>query len=258
MEIMLLGPMSAHLHGKPVLPNAAKPRQIFALLALHASRIVRTSTLIEELWGDRPPRGCTTTLQTYVHQLRRRLDNALAVEPGRSSKDILTTQYNGYQLEMQSSEIDVSEFKQLTESGHTAFDAGDDKAASKLLDQALTLWRGQALANLPVGDVLEREVISLEYARLGAFDRRIEADLRLGRHVDLLGELGMLVADNPAHEGLCAHFMIALYRSGHTTRALEEFHRLRKTLVAESGIEPSPRLQRLQGAILAGDPVLEE
>jgi DNA-binding SARP family transcriptional activator len=257
MEIALLGPLSAHLHGRPVLPNAAKPRQIFALLALNIGRNVGVPTLIDELWGDRPPNGCTTTLQTYIHQLRSMLETALADEPGRSAKEILTTQHNGYRLEEQASELDVSEFEQLTKSGRAAFDAEDDHAASMLLDQALALWQGKALADLPVGNVLKPEVTSLEYARLAALERRIEADLRLGRHADLLGDLGILVAQNPMNESFCAQLMTALYRSGHTTRALAEFQRLRSILVDESGIEPSPRLQRLQAAVLVGDSTLE-
>lgn len=267
MEIRLLGPLSAHIQERPVLPNAAKPRQVFALLALNVGRIVRAPTLIYELWGDCPPPGCMTTLHTYIHQLRRLLQAALIAESGRCAnlagepsqcaKDILTTQRDGYLLKVQRSEIDVSEFNQLTRSGRAAFDAGDDHEASVLLDRALALWRGRALADIPLGSILRPEVTSLEDARLGALDRRIEADLRLGRHIDLLGELGTLVAHNPMHEGLCAHFMTALYRAGHTTRALEAFQCLRNVLVAESGIEPSPRLQRLQGAILVGDPALE-
>jgi DNA-binding SARP family transcriptional activator len=265
MDIKLLGPLSAHVHGQSILPNAAKPRQVFALLALHAGRIVRVPTLIDELWGTDPPRGCMTTLQTYVHQLRRGLQKVLAGESteasagddGRRAKAIITTQYDGYLLAVEPGEIDVAEFRRLVRAGRAAFDAGDDHTASAHLDRALALWHGPALADLPAGPVLEPEVISLEDARMGALDRRIEADLRLGRHVELLGELGLLMARHPMHEGICAHFMTALYRSGNTPRALAAFSRLRNVLVAESGIEPSPRLRQLQGAILLGDPALQ-
>jgi DNA-binding SARP family transcriptional activator len=245
------------MHGQSVLPRAAKPRQVFALLALNAGRIVRVSTLVDELWGGHQPRGYMTTLQTYVYQLRQCLASALGGDSGRSAKDVLATRYDGYLLDVPSGETDVAEFRRLTRSGCAAFDAGDDHEASLLLDRALALWRGRALADLPVGCVLEPEVVSLEDTRLGALERRVETYLRLGRHTELLGELGKLVAQNPTHEGLRAHFMTALYRAGHTARALSEFQRLRNVLVAESGIEPSPRLQRLQGAILMGDPALE-
>jgi SARP family transcriptional regulator, regulator of embCAB operon len=263
MDVKLLGSLSARLNGRSVLPNAAKPRQVFALLALHSGQIVRVSTLLDELWGQRPPGGCMTTLQTYIHQLRRRIQEALAGDSAdataahytRLAKDIITTQYDGYLL--MDVDTDVTEFGRLIKLGCADLGAGDYSAASAQLTQALALWRAPALADLPVGQVLGPEVISLEDARLAALDRRIEADLRLGKHVEMLGELGLLVAQNPMHEGLRAHLMTALYRSGNTMRALEEFNRLRTALVDESGIEPSPRLQQLQGAILMGDAALQ-
>src|SRR5262245_21130780 len=116
MDVKLLGPLSAQLHGQSVLPRAAKPRRVFALLALHAGRIVRVSTLIDELWGASPPDGCMTTLQTYIHQLRCRLQAALTGgSPAQSAaifrqraKDIITTQYDGYMLAVEPAGTDVS------------------------------------------------------------------------------------------------------------------------------------------------------
>ncbi len=119
------------------------------------------------------------------------------------------------------------------------------------------MWRGPALVDVRKGSVLEIEAVSLEESRLGALERRIESDLALGRHADLLGELTRVVARNPMNENLCAYLMIALYRAGRVGRSLEAFHRLRSVLNHELGVEPCPRLQNLQTAILSGAPALD-
>lgn len=255
LTIGLLGPLSARLNGKPIAPSAAKQRQVLALLALNAGRVVTVSTLIEELWGDKPPRSYPTTLQTYILQLR----NAVAAAaPGDSSaRRALGTRHSGYLLEEGACKTDVEEFSNLTRAGRTAVEKGDQRSAAEHLENALGLWRGPALVDVRMGRVLELEVASLEEIRLGALERRIEADLFLGRHADMLGELTLAAARNPMNENLCGFLMLALYRSGHVGRSLEAFHRLRSVLQRELGVEPCPRLQRLQMAILAGDPALE-
>jgi DNA-binding SARP family transcriptional activator len=257
MEIALLGPLAVRIDDRIVAPTAAKPRQILALLALNAGRVVTVRTFIEEVWGEGPPCSATTTMQTYILQLRRMIDRALPRDPALGAKDVLVTRHGGYSLEVAPDDVDVHQFDVLTRTGRRAFDDGDDQTASTLLGRALTLWRGPALMDMQVGKVLELEVIALDAARLGVHELRIEADLRLGRHVELLGELGTLVSAHPMHEGFCAHFMVAFYRCGHPARALEMFQRLRAALVAELGIEPTPRLQRLQRAILTRDPALD-
>lgn len=255
LTIGLLGPLSARLHGQDLAPNAAKQRQILALLALNAGQVVTITTLIEELWGDDPPRSYATTLQTYVLQLRNAVAAAAAGDP--SARLLLGTRHCGYLLEDGACRTDVAEFARLARSGRTAAEAGDQRTAAELLDAALGLWRGPALVDVRTGRVLGLEVASLEETRLGALERRIEADLALGRHADMLGELTLTVARNPMNENLCAFLMIALYRSGHVGRSLKAFHRLRSVLQGELGVEPCPRLQRLHAAILAGDPALE-
>jgi len=255
LSIGLLGPLSAHLNDKPVAPSAAKQRQVLALLALNAGRVVTVSTLIEELWGDNPPRSYSTTLQTYILQLR----NAVAAAaPGDSSaRRSLGTRHCGYLLEEGACQTDVDEFNRLARAGRAAAERADHRVASEQLGRALKLWRGPALVDVRMGRILELEVASLEETRLGVLERRIEADLALGRHADLLGELTLAAAKNPMNENLCTYLMIALYRSGHVGRSLEAFHRLRSVLQDELGVEPCPRLQRLQMAILSGDPALE-
>ncbi|MGW6913946.1 AfsR/SARP family transcriptional regulator [Kitasatospora sp. NPDC054939] len=256
MEIKLLGRLSAQLNHRPVAPSAAKPRQILALLALNAGRVVPVPTMCEELWGDHAPRSALTTLQTYILQLRGRITAALGEDP-RHAKDILVTRHGGYSLEVAADCVDIHEFKQLTRSGRDAVDAGDVRTAAALLDSALALWQGSALMDVQLGRVLELEVAALEQARTVVLEQRIDADLELGRHADLLGELFTLVARHPMNENLCAQLMTALYRSGHTARALESFQRLRRVLISELGLEPAPRLRRLHQAILAGDPALD-
>lgn len=255
LRVRILGPLSAHLGQRPVAPSAAKPRQILALLALNAGRVVTVSTLVEELWGDDPPRSSATTLQTYILQLRNRM--AEGSSGSREARHIISTMHSGYLLETDSAHTDVEEFARLARAGRTAAEAGDQRAAADLLGRALALWRGPALVDVPVGRILELEAISLEETRLGALERRIAADLALGRHADILGELMLLSARNPMNENFCALLMTAMYRSGYVGRALEAFRRLRTVLRGELGVEPSRRLQALQQAILSGDPVME-
>jgi DNA-binding SARP family transcriptional activator len=256
IHVSMLGPLSAYLSDQPVTPTAAKQRQILALLALNAGRMVTVSTLVEELWGDDPPRSADTTLQTYILHLRNRLSEA-AKTTGQDVRHLLGTRHGGYQLDGSSCQTDVEAFESLVREGRTATEAGDHRSASQTFTQALGMWSGPALADVPLGRILELEAGALEETRLSALERRIEADLALQRHVDLLGELRLLVARNPMNETLSEFLMVALYRSGHAGRALTEYQRLRGVLCEELGIDPRPRLQRLHQAILSRDPALE-
>ena len=253
--IELLGPLSVHVNRMPVMPSAAKPRQILALLALNAGRVVTVSTLAEEIWGDHPPRSAATTLQTYILQLRNLI--AAAVPPGQDPKQVLSTRHCGYLLAADAIRNDVHEFGRLARAGRSAKETGDFRTAADLLGRALALWRGRALVDVRMGRVLELEVTALAETRLGVLERRIEADLALDRHADILGELSTLAARYPMNENFCAHLVTALYRAGHVGRALEAFQRLRNALRDELGVDPCPRLQRLQRAVLSGDPSLD-
>jgi DNA-binding SARP family transcriptional activator len=255
LGIGLLGPLSLSLIETPVTVTAPKQRQILALLALKAGRVVTIPTLVEEVWGDRPPRSYATTLQTYILQLRNAL---VAASCGnQDAREMLSTRHCGYVLEENACQTDVEKFDRRVRVGRVAAEAGDHRLASEELSRALALWRGPALVDIRMGRVLEIEAASLEECRLGVLERRIDADLALGRHADLLGELTLEAARNPMNENLCAFLMTALYRAGHVGRSLQAFHRLRAVLNRELGIEPCPRLRHLQAAILAGDPALE-
>ncbi len=258
MEIDVLGPLGARVNGVSIVPTAGKPRQILALLAIRAGRVVSVETLIEEVWGDAVPRSAAPTLQTYILQLRKKITDALPEDSELTAKDILATSYGGYQLApVDPIRCDLVEFQRLTAHGTRAMAGNAPHIASEKLREGLGLWRGNALVDVPLGEVLRMEVIGMQEARTRALELRIEADLQLGRHAELIGELRMLVAQQPLHENLCAQLMTALYRAGHPWRALEVFQSLRQSLVDELGVEPSPRLQRLHRAVLANDDRLD-
>ncbi|MFD5632499.1 BTAD domain-containing putative transcriptional regulator [Streptomyces sp. NPDC127072] len=279
MQIDVLGILDVRENGVCIAPSAPKPRQVLALLALHADQVVPVSALIDELWAGRPPRSGRTTLQTYVLQLRDLITLALeqdtppapapvsAAVPGaapavsaaapagrRSAKDVLVTAPGGYMLVSGGGSSDVREFDRLAGMGYRALDAGDVKDAARLLREALALWGGAAFADVQAGARLQMEAMRLEESRLCALDQRIEADLRLGRHRELLAELTVLTSRYRTHENLHAQFMLALHRSGRRGEALDAYHRLRTTLVRDLGLEPSARLRRLQQSILTAAP----
>jgi DNA-binding SARP family transcriptional activator len=252
ITVQVLGTFSAFMGTRVITPNAAKQRQVLALLALSSGRTVPVPTLMEELWGDRPPRTAAATLQTYVFHLRARL--AADISRKRVASEILRTTHSGYQLVCRT---DVEEFQRLARLGREAAEAGDPRAVSELLGRALGLWRGPALADVQQGRILETDAAALEEMRLGVLERRIQADLSLNRHADLLGELTLLTARHPMNENFWGLLMAALYGAGHVARALGAFQRLRLVLNDELGVDPSPRLRRLQQAILSGAPAGE-
>ncbi|AXE28086.1 hypothetical protein C0216_31815 (plasmid) [Streptomyces globosus] len=274
MDIEVLGTLAVREQGVSITPTAPKPRQVLALLALHADQVVPVSALIEELWAGTPPRSARTTLQTYVLQLRAliaaALDEAAARSAGtgpdghpaegaaaagrRTAKDVLVTLPGGYLLNSGGGTSDVREFDRLAGMGYRAMDADDFPGAARLLREALSLWSGPAFADVQGGVQLDMETRRLEETRLCALDQRIEADMRLGRHRELLAELTVLVSRYRTHENLHGQFMLALHRSGRRGEALDVYQRLRATLVRELGIEPSAALRRLQRSILMAAP----
>ncbi|MGW2866543.1 AfsR/SARP family transcriptional regulator, partial [Streptomyces sp. NPDC001205] len=261
MRIEVLGVLDVRENEVSITPTAPKPRQVLALLALHADQVVPVSALIDELWAGQPPRSARTTLQTYVLQLRDLITAALEKEASgepqgaaRNAKDVLVTSPGGYMLVSGGGTSDVKEFDRLAGMGYRSMDAGDFKDAARLLSDALALWTGSAFADVQTGAQLEMEAQRLEESRLCALDQRIEADLRLGRHRELLAELTVLTRRYRTHENLHAQFMLALHRSGRRGEALDVYHRLRSTLVRDLGLEPSARLRRLQQSILVAAP----
>ncbi|MET7703509.1 MULTISPECIES: AfsR/SARP family transcriptional regulator [unclassified Streptomyces] len=261
MDCVMLGSLGVWVGGMSVVPSAPKPRQVLGLLAVHRDRVVSVGTLAEELWGEVLPRSSRATVQTYVLQVRELIGTALERGTREANgggdchaKDVLLTVPGGYVLRSGGGGCDVGEFERMAGSGYRAMDAGDCAGAAALLRRALGLWSGPALAGVRAGTHLQGEVRRLEEARLCALERRIEADLQLGRHRELLAELTVLVSRYPLHEGLCGQFMVALYRAGRRGEALEAYHRLRAVLVRELGLEPSATLVKLQHSILVARP----
>ncbi|MEH1125630.1 AfsR/SARP family transcriptional regulator [Micromonospora sp. CPCC 206061] len=267
MNYYVLGPLlvrseSAVPGASPPAPaaghlTAPKPRKVLALLLLRANLVVPVETLIAELWGDEPPASAHTTLQTYILQIRRMLGRILNACPERVASEILITASGGYRLHVGPNELDLHEYERLAEEGRQALSRLDDVEGAALLGRALAMWQGGALIDVRLGPVLQVEVRRLEEGRLDLWQQRIDAELRLDRHHAVLGELGSLAARHPLHEDLQAQYMVALYRAGRRTDALEAFHRLRDTLQNDLGLEPSQRIQRLQHAILTADPTLD-
>jgi DNA-binding SARP family transcriptional activator len=257
VEIQVLGPLRADVNGVSIVPTAGKPRQILALLAFYPGRVMPVPTLMEEIWGTNMPQSAMTTMQTYILQLRRRLGTAMGPDvPGRA-KEVLATRHGGYLLQVPPESVDVHRYEQLVTAGQAAFEEARDDRAADLFRDALALWQGPALVDVRVGPILEIEVMRLEESRLGTIERRIDADLRLGRHAELIAELTDLIARHPQHEGLHSQAIVALYRSGRQATALDVYRRLRGRLIEDLGVEPSPQLQRLHQAMLTVDPALD-
>ncbi|MFJ9033477.1 BTAD domain-containing putative transcriptional regulator [Streptomyces sp. NPDC102274] len=257
MEIQVLGPLNADVNGESIVPTAGKPRQILALLAFYPGRVMPVPTLMEELWGTNLPQSAMTTLQTYILQLRRRLGTAMGPDAPGTAKEVLATRHGGYLLQIPPQSVDAHGYEQLVSSGQGAFEEGEDERAASLFREALAMWNGPALVDVRVGPILEIEVLRLEESRLVTVERRIDADLRLGRHSELLAELTDLIARHPQHEGLHSQAMVALYRSGRQATALDVYRKLRRRLIEDLGVEPSPQLQRLHQAMLTVDPALD-
>lgn len=257
MEIQVLGPLSADVNGVSIVPTAGKPRQLLSLLAFHPGRVVPVPALMEEIWGTDLPQSAVATIHTYILQLRRRIGAAMAPAAPGAAKEVLVTRHGGYLLRIPPESVDVHRYEQVAAAGRRAFGEDRDERAASLFREALAMWQGPALVDVRVGPVLEIELMRLEESRLGVVERRIDADLRLGRHAELVAELIELISRHPQHEGLHSQAMVALYRSGRQATALDVYRRLRTRLVEELGVEPSPQLQRLHQAMLTVDPALD-
>ncbi|MGR8006927.1 AfsR/SARP family transcriptional regulator [Streptomyces hypolithicus] len=257
MEIQVMGPLSADINGVSIVPTAAKPRQLLSLLAFYPGRVMPVPTLMEEVWGTNLPQSAMTTLQTYILQLRRLLGTAMGPDAPGTAKEVLATRHGGYLLQIPPASVDAHRYGQLVAAAQGAAEDGDDEEALRRYRDALAMWNGPALVDVRLGPILEIEVMRLEECRLVTVERRIDVDLRLGRHSELLSELTYLTARHPQHEGLHSQAMVALYRSGRQATALDVYRRLRTRLIDDLGVEPSPQLQRLQQAMLTVDPALD-
>jgi DNA-binding SARP family transcriptional activator len=246
MEFRILGPLEAREGGATFALGGPKQRAVLALLLLHANQVVTTDRLIDQLWGEEPPETVRTVVQGYVSNLRKTL-----------GPDLIRTRASGYAIVLDPEELDLHRFERLLELARTASGAGDSATAAAKLRDALGLWSGPALADFAYESFAQAPILRLEELRFAALEDRIEADLALGRHGELVGELEALVAQHPLRERLRGQLMLALYRSGRQSDALQAYHETRRVLVEELGIEPTQTLQGLERAILRQDSTLE-
>ena len=245
MEYRVLGPLEALASEGPLPLGGAKQRALLALLILNANRVVSRERLIDELWGEDPPETAVTSVQVYVSRLRKLVPEAS-----------LLTRSPGYVLEAETESVDLLRFERLSREGRNALAAGDPERAARVLREALDLWRGPALAEFANEPFAQIEGGRLDDLRVAALEDRIEADLALGRHAELISELEALIASNPHRERLREQQMLALYRSGRQTEALEVYRNVR-AMLDEIGIEPGANLQRLEKQILNHDAAID-
>ena len=246
----VLGPVQLRDRGR-VLP-AGGPRQIalLAYLLLNPNRAVSADELIDAMWGEQDARGALKRLQVAITRLRKALESA-----GR--EPALRTVAGGYLLEVAPGERDSDVFETRLEDGRRALHGGAAPSAAARLREALRLWQGSAFAQVAYQPFAQTEIRRLEELRLAALELRLEADLQLGRHAELVGELDALVVANPTRERLAGQLMLALYRSGRQVDALDAYQRVRARLSADLGLEPGPELKALQHAILEQAPTLD-
>ena len=253
MEFRILGPVEVWDGAQRLDLGGSKPRALLAVLLLHANQVVSTDHLVDQLWGEAPPSTARNLVQVYVSRLRQALHRS---RDGSAAAPVLMTRPSGYLLRVEPGELDLDRFEGLTADARRATTDGDLEGAAERWRAALALWRGPALAGA-ASEVLQRTAAPrLEEARLVALEERLEMDLGLGRHVELVGELEALVATHPDRERLRRQLMLALYRSGRQAEALTVYRNTRQVLVEELGLEPSPALQELERAILRGDPAI--
>jgi len=250
----ILGPLQVVMSGRVVPLRGPRQRAVLGLLLLEANRVVSMDRLAEDVWAGRPPAGWATTVQTYVFHLRR------ALEPGRApgaAGGVLVTSGRGYLLRVGRGHLDAARFEDGFTAGRAALEAARPAAAAGALRQALELWRGPVLADLADYAFTRPEAARLDELRLAAVEARIDADLALGRHDTLTGELERLAGDHPLRERLHGQLMLALYRCGRQAEALAAYRRARDLLAGELGIDPGEPLRRLHAAVLAQDPALD-
>lgn len=241
LRYLILGPLEIRDGATEVALRGGQQRKLLAILLLHDSEFVSSDRLIDELWAGKPPGTAAKALQGYVSSLRKQL-----------GPEAIETVGAGYRLKVAAEQVDVHEFEELLAEARPL----ERGPAAAKLQEALALWRGPALADFAYDDFAQREIERLEGLRQAGIERRINLELALGHHDDLVPELEALVHSHPLHERLRAHLMVALYRSGRQAEALDVYRDTRTVLLDELGLEPSEELQALQRAILDHDPSL--
>ena len=249
LDFRILGPLEIRAGPNRLTYAGEKRGALLALLLLNANRVVSTDQMIDDLWGEEPPASGPKAVQVRVSQLRKAFANA-------GIGELIVTRPPGYVIELAPDELDLHRFERLVSESDHALAAGDPARAADLLREAIGLWRGSPLAEFASAPFARAASARLEELRLAAIERRIEADLALGRHADLVGELESLISEHPFRERLRAQLMLALYGSGRQADALEAYRAARRELQDLLGLDPSQSLQDLERRILQHDPEL--
>ncbi|MBB5958599.1 DNA-binding SARP family transcriptional activator [Saccharothrix tamanrassetensis] len=247
MRFRVLGPVQIRDGEEWATVRARQQRCLLALLLIEEGRTVTADRLADELWSGRPPKSALNTIHVYVTRLRRLI--------GEDAHDVLVTTTGGYRLAVDYTDVDARVFLDLVQAGQRELAEGKPEAAAQTLGAALALWHGPAFGDVE-GDAPAAEAARLDHVRLTALEARLDADLRLGRHAQVVDELQGWVALHPLREQLLGHLVLALYRCGRRAEALDAYRRGRAHLIAELGLEPGPALRDLEHAVLSDDPVL--
>jgi DNA-binding SARP family transcriptional activator len=253
LDFRLLGPLEVWREDRPLKLGGARQRGLLAALLLNANEVVPAERLIEELYGGDPSGTTANALQALVSRLRRLLEEG--AENGDTG--VLVTKSPGYVIRVDEEQVDVTRFERLAAEGRDALAAGDPVRAGGLLRDALALWRGPALVDVPSVDFVQADARRLDELRLAVLADRIDGDLATGKGGELVPELEALVAEHPLQERLRGQLMLALYRAGRQADALAVYRDTRQLLREELGLEPDKALQQLERAILTQDVALD-
>ena len=246
MRFRILGPLEVLSPKGWTAIGAAKWRSLLACLLVRPGELIPTERLIDELWGDNPPPTANNLVSIYVHRLRKEVI-------GDSEGSMLVRRAPGYLLQVAPGDLDIDEFQSLVATGRSALAAGDPDRAVGLLAEAIALWRGPLLADVPASALLARHANRAQESRLAATELRIEADIACGRAGQVVAELRGLVDEHPLREGVWLLLVRALSEAGRQAEALEAYARARQTIADELGTDPGSELQRLYAKLLAAD-----
>jgi DNA-binding SARP family transcriptional activator len=245
LNLRVLGPVEVWWKQRPVGVGSAKPRALVARLLIDRNRVVSADRLVEDVWPESPLGGADIALRSTVSRIRKRLRDA-GIE-----RDLIGTRPAGYILEADDDEVDSARFERLVTEGQAALIDGQVNRGAQLFCEAVALWRGDALGEFSAEPFARAESRRLEELRLAAIEGRVEAELMLGHHGQLIAELEALTAAHPFRERLWGQRMVALYRAGRQADALRVYQEVRKGLIDELGLEPGPDLARLEQDILS-------
>jgi SARP family transcriptional regulator, regulator of embCAB operon len=247
-QFKVLGALEILAGGRSCTPGPPKIRSVLALLLLRPNRVVNVDSIMEELWGLESPRSAVTTVQTYIYQLRRMFGAEGLDPPG---EQLIETRPAGYLIRAEPEQVDAEVFERLLRQGRALLEKDRASEAAMVLRRALDMWAGPALADVPRGSLLQAHAIKLEERRTNALELRIRADVKLGRHNELIAELRSLVQAYPLNEWFHEQLIAALSRCGRRGEALRAYQDVRALLIDELGVDPSLPLQRLQHQILS-------